>query len=185
MMNPKAIRRLCQCCGRAILANTGVIAHHGYQRPSGWQQQVGSCMGSRHLPFEASRDRLAYLIKIIERELTTALDREQEIANETAPLQFHYREHRRVHGPIELHRYVETTREDFDAVREAYKVEMLRRSIHTFNDLKNSVASDIAYRIKKIRTELEAQQKRFEGWTQLEEWTGSAWQKLAREQVSA
>jgi hypothetical protein len=45
----------CQICAREIEANTGVIAHHGYQRPqygSGWQ--TASCMGARHLPYEVA-----------------------------------------------------------------------------------------------------------------------------------
>ncbi|MEO1658133.1 MAG: hypothetical protein AAFR65_10445 [Pseudomonadota bacterium] len=47
-------RKTCQICARAIKANTGVIAHHGYQRPHGWGHQTASCPGSRELPFEES-----------------------------------------------------------------------------------------------------------------------------------
>jgi len=51
----------CQCCGRQIFAQTGTIAHHGYERPGyGWQ--TASCMGALYLPFEVSRNRLADLI---------------------------------------------------------------------------------------------------------------------------
>ena len=51
----------CQCCGRQIFAQTGTIAHHGYERPGyGWQ--TASCMGAKYLPFEVSRNRLADLI---------------------------------------------------------------------------------------------------------------------------
>lgn len=49
----------CQICEREIKANTGVIAHHGYQRPdrgSGWQ--TASCWGARHLPYEESCDAI-------------------------------------------------------------------------------------------------------------------------------
>lgn len=49
----------CQICEREIKAKTGVIAHHGYQRPdigSGWQ--TDSCWGARHLPYEKSCDQL-------------------------------------------------------------------------------------------------------------------------------
>lgn len=49
--------RSCQICGRAILANTGVIAHHGYTRPGeGWQ--TASCMGARFRPYEVACDAL-------------------------------------------------------------------------------------------------------------------------------
>lgn len=53
----------CQICGRVILARTGLIAHHGYQRPdrgSGWQ--TASCMGARHLPYEQSCDLIPVAI---------------------------------------------------------------------------------------------------------------------------
>lgn len=54
----------CQICARAIKANTGIIAHHGYQRPQyqGWQ--TASCDGARQLPYEVSRD---YIPVVIER----------------------------------------------------------------------------------------------------------------------
>lgn len=47
----------CQICGRSIKANTGVIAHHGYQRPGdGWQ--TASCMGARFRLYEVACDAL-------------------------------------------------------------------------------------------------------------------------------
>lgn len=54
----------CQICARNIKANTGLIAHHGYQRPQyqGWQ--TASCDGARQLPYEVSRD---YIPVVIER----------------------------------------------------------------------------------------------------------------------
>jgi hypothetical protein len=57
----------CQICGRAIMATTGVIAHHGYTRPnrgSGWQ--TASCMGARALPYEVSRDLIPVAIRQVE-----------------------------------------------------------------------------------------------------------------------
>jgi len=52
----------CQICGRAILANTGVIAHHGYKRPGdGWQ--TSSCFGARYRPYEIACDALPDAIK--------------------------------------------------------------------------------------------------------------------------
>lgn len=53
----KATITTCQCCGRAIKAATGVIAHHGYRRPGGgWQ--TASCFGARHVPYEVGYDAL-------------------------------------------------------------------------------------------------------------------------------
>lgn len=47
----------CQICGRAIKANSGVIAHHGYKRPE-YGFQTASCSGARHLPYEQSCDAI-------------------------------------------------------------------------------------------------------------------------------
>lgn len=47
----------CQICGRAIKLTNGLIAHHGYKRPSlGWQ--TASCMGAKFQPYEFGRDRI-------------------------------------------------------------------------------------------------------------------------------
>jgi hypothetical protein len=46
----------CQICGRDIQSASGLIAHHGYHRPGGWQ--TPSCPGARHLPYEISCDML-------------------------------------------------------------------------------------------------------------------------------
>lgn len=52
----------CQICGRVIKATTGLIAHHGYQRPGhGWQ--TSSCSGARHKPYEVSCDAIAPAIE--------------------------------------------------------------------------------------------------------------------------
>lgn len=58
----------CQCCGRAIQARRGVIAHHGYKRPGqGWQ--TSSCFGARELPFELEHARLDLAIASVESRL--------------------------------------------------------------------------------------------------------------------
>lgn len=47
----------CQICARAIKSKSGLIAHHGYQRPGqGWQ--TASCMGARFRPYEVACDAL-------------------------------------------------------------------------------------------------------------------------------
>lgn len=62
----------CQICGRAIKANTGVIAHHGYQRPAGWYSQTASCFGARFKPYEVAHDAIDALIPIVEKSLEEA-----------------------------------------------------------------------------------------------------------------
>lgn len=53
----------CQICARDIKARTGVIAHHGYQRP-GNGYQTSSCLGARYRSYEESRDRIPQVIRI-------------------------------------------------------------------------------------------------------------------------
>ena len=64
----------CQICGRDILAGSGAIAHHGYQRP-GDGYQTGSCYGALKLPFEVSRDALGHYITAV---LAPTIDRKKE-----------------------------------------------------------------------------------------------------------
>lgn len=56
----------CQICAREIKANTGLIAHHGYQRPwHGSGIQTRSCMGARHLPYEKDCTVLKKYVDIV------------------------------------------------------------------------------------------------------------------------
>lgn len=66
----------CQVCGRAIKANTGVIAHHGYQRKYGWQSS--SCEGARYLPYEKSCDRLKEVLVMVKQFVES---QEKELEN--------------------------------------------------------------------------------------------------------
>lgn len=62
------LSRTCQICDRPIFAESGVIAHHGYERPGyGWQ--TASCYGARRLPWEKSCDAVADYIEIIKRDV--------------------------------------------------------------------------------------------------------------------
>lgn len=77
--------KTCQICARAIHAGTGMIAHHGYERPGrGWQ--TASCMGARELPFEVSRDALGRWIESVKVWLVDADKRALELPTTTATL---------------------------------------------------------------------------------------------------
>ena len=81
--------RTCQICGRAIFAEVGVIAHHGYERPGqGWQ--TSSCPGARHVPFEVSRDILVDHIKRCEEQLETMKTSCDAVAGEASPVVVYY-----------------------------------------------------------------------------------------------
>jgi hypothetical protein len=71
------ITTTCQVCGRAIKANTGLIAHHGYERPGqGWQTR--SCFGARFRPYEVASDALPLAIASVTRFI---LDTTAALAN--------------------------------------------------------------------------------------------------------
>lgn len=57
------MKTTCQICARDIKANTGIIAHHGYQRPQFMGWQTASCDGARQLPYEVSRDFIPVVIE--------------------------------------------------------------------------------------------------------------------------
>lgn len=80
MNNTTTHTTTCQICARAIKANTGVIAHHGYQRPgNGWQ--TASCMGAQYLPYEQSRDRIQPVVEQYKGIRQNNIDREKELLN--------------------------------------------------------------------------------------------------------
>src|SRR6266702_2018883 len=60
----------CQVCGREIKASTGLIAHHGYQRPyEGWQ--TSSCEGARDVSYEVYCARLQEVIEVMRNFITS------------------------------------------------------------------------------------------------------------------
>ena len=66
----------CQICGRAIKASTGRIAHHGYRHPwaqSGDHSRTTSCPGSRHLPYEVSRELIPHVRRNYEDQRSSLL----------------------------------------------------------------------------------------------------------------
>lgn len=70
----------CQVCGRAIGAEHGKLAHHGYTRP-GNGYQTASCMGARELPFEVSRDVLTFYIEAVRGQLADGQARLEQPQN--------------------------------------------------------------------------------------------------------
>lgn len=68
----------CQICARDIKARTGVIAHHGYQRPgNGWQ--TSSCLGARYPSYEESNKRIPEVQEIYKGMLTHNKERLEEV----------------------------------------------------------------------------------------------------------
>lgn len=161
-------RRHCQCCGRLIMANTGAIAHHGYQRPAGWYSQTASCMGARALPFEVSRDVLGQMIAAMQDHLERQQASRARIEADAQPLHFSYRM-RRDYG-LKIDRWVEVTRDTFEIVQEGYADELRKYGIHAFDTLKANALRTNAQGIQGTQDALTEQRARFDGWSQVERW---------------
>lgn len=108
----------CQICARDIKATTGVIAHHGYQRPGNGYQSA-SCIGARQLPYEISRDFIPQAIGQYQVWLDHQLGRIDELTN---------------NPPEKLTRYA---RHSFDKNEELQRPEGF--------DAKVNIAGDVPY----------------------------------------
>lgn len=172
VVSPKQTAKLaksmtCQCCGRAIFAETGVIAHHGYQRPGGgWQ--TASCSGARELPFEVSREALGRLIESLRRWEATAVEDRAAVEAETAPVVVFVSDRSQPRDNV-TGRYptkrVELTRST-DVAATGLK--------GTFDDYKVDDLRARARDIDGVRDEIKAQQARFDGWKQTHSWDATA-----------
>jgi len=126
------LRMTCQVCGRKIQANTGAIAHHGYERPSiGWQ--TSSCDGARHLPLEASTTVLDIHISQQARALGGMEVALKNLIDETSPIFVTLTEG---YGKSRKDYRLPLTRENFDAVRAENARGFLRRGFTSFESVK-------------------------------------------------
>lgn len=75
----------CQICGRAIFAELGRIAHHGYERPGhGWQ--TASCYGALRLPYEVSRDAIMEIIPRLQADIARMREALRAVTLEHSPV---------------------------------------------------------------------------------------------------
>jgi hypothetical protein len=166
----------CQCCAHGILANTGVIAHHGYQRPAGWGYQTRSCEGARELPFEVSRDALGRHIA----NLHAYLLREQcflrDVEAELLPLRWTFSDITTKQNAWTpgRDRTVSVTRENFQSVAEETR-EIRNEYGTTFDSLKKGVIGRSQGDIKMTQFAITQQQARYDAWTQTHERQGDEW----------
>ena len=170
-----AAKMTCQCCGRAICANTGQIAHHGYERP-GWGWQTASCEGARELPFEASRDALGHYIQRLEaREKLLAYDiaHLDTTGRELTVMITNYDEPRQQWqrlNPLNLTASAET----FEAVRAAHPKSTRRCGVPTWEAFKDTIRRQLQASFIGVSQELCAQQARYNGWSQTHSWSALA-----------
>lgn len=184
----------CQCCGRGIFAQTGTIAHHGYERPgTGWQ--TASCMGAKHLPFEVSRDRLGDLIERLKQDIAAAHKHRKEVIEEKTQIPFFFQTYVKAESRYGSGRYENHTqhfwRSEFDVLVADINSKMTanNKTVLTplaaaiwakieprswqkgwtalsFNDLKEDEIERTSGRIHSLNAFLQECKKRYEGWKQ-------------------
>lgn len=172
----------CQCCGRLIMANTGRIAHHGYERPdSGWQ--TASCMGALYEPFEQGRERLGAMIKSMQQHRLILIKSRDAAKSE--------------------HRDIEVTWTDFSAKRDRYakaptvttsinranfgavmsvsshlESHLRMHSVRDFDELKRREVDKLAVKIGQLVVTIKAEQARYNGWKQTHRFTNNKWETI-------
>lgn len=169
----------CQICERDILADLGMIAHHGYTRPGdGWQ--TSSCMGARELPFEVSRDVLGVYCG----SLLDAAERHKQHGDAlkagTTPPVYEWLEYNRATGRS-VERSAVVTRENFSAVVEALPAAAwaIKSPRPDFDSTLARCIATAEHREKQMRSEYRRQKARFDKWRPTHErGDGNAWRKL-------
>lgn len=163
--------KTCQICERAILAETGLIAHHGYERPGdGWQ--TASCFGARALPFEVSRDRLGEYVDALARERDRLREKLAAVSDETRPSVLHWRERSPVPGREQVSKNTEVTRATFDAKLAEFPAAVAHYKWHraplSFDVVKSENVASIGRKYEHFREEHTRQKRRYDGWKPVE-----------------
>jgi hypothetical protein len=170
------LRMTCQCCARPILANTGRIAKHGYQRPGhGWQ--TASCYGADELPFEVSRDCLGSLINLLGQRRASHIEHRYKVANDKAPVSYSYTDRNTAKRNTVT---VTFTRETFEAVKAEHKRGFGGGYVRseTFEAYRDHHLQRIDRETEALRLDIEACKKRYDAWKQTHAWVDGAWKVL-------
>lgn len=169
-------RMTCQCCGRAILATTSKIAHHGYTRPGfGWQ--TASCEGATHLPFEVSRDELGRYIERLNRLHDQLVARQDTITSgyaKSASLFVTDYDQQRTYGQTRRSTLITVTPETFEERRAELPKTFSSYSLRSFEAVLEREAGVIKGQLSSLLSELAQQEVRYEGWKQTRKWDGAA-----------
>lgn len=165
----------CQICARPILANTGVIAQHGYQRP-GDGTQTRSCPGARNYPFEASCERLRKEVDLQKDALAKLTLR---ISAATADqgdvvVSLGYKESGRYRIPI----VALVTRETFEKVKAEHGNSFVRYGVPSYDAAKRAYLSRLHAKRDDIANYVDEQQRRIDGWKQTHERKHNRWVAL-------
>jgi hypothetical protein len=173
----ETLRMTCQCCGRKILAKTGSIAHHGYERPGhGWQ--TSSCFGAKRLPWEVDRAAVADLIGFLKSNLKNQIAARKAVADETSPVTHHYSVYDRFTGE-RSGKTLEFTRATFDELKTTLHAGLVRGDGYyenkTFDQCKERDLAGRDNHIKKTKADIVEFTKRYDGWKQTHKRHGNDW----------
>jgi hypothetical protein len=171
----------CQCCGRAIHAARGTIAHHGYTRP-GWGSQTASCFGAKRLPWEVDRGAVADLIEHLKRVLERSIEQRGEVQAETAPVTHNYQIYVRVqfaNAGRYSNRTLELTRDTFDAIVKANVDDVFKHSFRkTFDEFKSRDLDSRDREIEQLERDIAEFTAKYDGWKQTHKREGDLWVAL-------
>lgn len=173
-------RLTCQCCGRPILANTGKIAHHGYQRPGeGWQ--TASCPGAQHLPFEVSRDELGRYIEALNRRHDHLVGQLEalhwgQLESFTLGLTDYDAPRHFTRRPVK--HVIFTSEAAFEQLSAEHSRTLRMNGIRSYKDAEETFKRRVNAEVSSLLSEINAQEVRYEGWKQTLSWTGEGFEAL-------
>ena len=168
----------CQCCGRAIHAAKGAIAHHGYTRPGdGWQ--TASCFGAKYAPWEVSRLRVKDLIEHLEQVLGRSIVARDGVHAETLPVTHHYQVYdRKVRGGYRFEK-ISMTRDTFEIVKAANPDKVFSHTPSaTFDEFKKRDLEKRNHKIAQLKRDITEFTLKYDGWTQTHKREGDKWVAL-------
>jgi hypothetical protein len=164
-----ALAKTCQCCGRQIFAETGRIAHHGYQRP-GWGIQTASCMGAKELPFEAGREALGRMIGVMKNQLGKLIEHKLAVEAGVEPTPYTYNI-RKAGKWVPVTIYL--TQENFSEHQET-----IRRAAYEFSDffeIKQRYVERQDRAITSLEDDVREQYARYDGWNPTHKFESGEW----------
>jgi hypothetical protein len=156
----------CQVCGRAIFAEAGVIAHHGYTRPYEGVQ-TASCEGAREIPFEVSREVLGADIAHMEAVVVALADHIAAVENETRAIVYAWTSKERDSLGKYREEHSRVTRENFAEVVVVIKANARYAPyLFSFDDIKAPELRRLNNRLEGMQKYVAEQRARFSGWRQ-------------------
>jgi hypothetical protein len=187
----KQLEMTCQVCGRGILANTGLIAHHGFQRPGyGWQ--TASCSGAKELPFEVDRAALGEEITNARAHAAFLRKYLKTLRAEEVPLNIKYTV--RNTDPDHRDKWIERTLtgitranwaaqqiecpEAFVDKTGEWNAKAYRYGPFDYDYLLSCAVNKVKHEIKEMDSYIERQQTRYDGWVQTHIRNNDQWEAI-------